>query len=828
MDIFLNKIGRVLLLSFLLSITFISTAATVKLKLLVISSGTPEQDSGLDYIDDVLNEMGVPYDVLDASKDTLTQDMLVTNNVGNYNGVILTDTYMYYLGEGHYKNSALTLEEWKILHQYERDFDVRESVLAGDPGSGEYYRENYDIDYGMDPTTSSTGTSFSGQWQDVVGKGEFYEYVNKENLIAITDFALASTPSGDPKGPVVLPLLKDSVTDKVLISELTYSDGRKVLLSTISNASYLLYSQIFNYEFINYASQGVFIGSRQIHLSAHVDDLFAADELWDPETNKNHVTNEYRNSAESIYDIVLSQYLFNQENDNFSNFKLDLAFNAGYAQLPISEKSSLASIKDTYISSSTRNKNRSNRSIAKVKQSWFKKHRALFGFDIKKSTQANSAILKLYTKKNWFNYYFRSKGKICLLDNTWDDKATWLTTNGNTRWENNGGDYLATPCVNYKGNWGDITADITKLVQFWQANKSEDFGLILVGKNGFTTNIYTNEASQKLRPQLDIEYYSSKDELVTAIIDTKDDFRFLNHTLTHRDMYTSSGATYGVARYEIEENLNIWKKLGLPDFERASQVLVTGNHSGLEDTISSNIEAPVYIPYPQGRNLDLLDVVEDLGIKYLASDSSRVNQNKEHYIENTNVLLLPRYPTNVFYNVTTPANMTDEYNYIYHDSFVEKGIDPCVDLAAICKPLTYQGILDYEADATVRHMLTYKAWPHYFHISNLKNYKDGNSLQFDWLKAVAKEYNKYINLPVKNLDYYTIGKNTEEKLVLKTANVKGTWDRENNTISLSANSLVNARITGAKGGEFYGGQNILKAFIDTSETIFTVDRALKE
>ncbi len=831
MNLKLKNIGsKVVLLSSLLSTAFMSSAATVDLKLLVISSGTAEQDQGLDYIDDILDEMNVPYEVFDATQNELTRDMLVTGEVGNYNGVILTDSFMYYTGEGNYKNSSLNLEEWKILHQYERDFDVRESVLSGNPVSGEYYRVNYDLDYGMDPYSIVAGADFTAEWQEPVGQGEFYEYINKQSPLSVTDYALAAQPSEDPNGPVVLPLLKDSATGKTMVSELTYPDGRKVLLSTITNAFYLLHSQIINYEFVNYASQGVFIGARYVHLSAHVDDLFAADALWNPEINANYVDGKaYRNTAEGIHNIVASQKQFEQENPNFAGFVLDLAFNGGYAELPTGGSESLTSDKDTYIFSTSVNAQRGSKSVAKVQKNWYRDSRALFGFDVDKASPVTKADLELSTRRSWYSYFYRGAGDICLMNSAWEESASWNNRASSTPWSISGGDYDSANCVPYQDNWGTIKADISSLVAAWQETELDDFSLVLVGNNQNLTKIYTkNSGYAHLRPTLDLEYQSSTDELTNAVIETKEEFRFLNHTLTHRDMYTSSGATYDIALYEVGENLNVWKAMDLPGFDTASQVLVTGNHSGLEDTESSNVDNPQYTPYPEGRNLELMDALATLDIKYLASDSSRVNQASEHYVEGTNILLLPRYPTQVYYNVTTPETLTDEFNYIYNESYIERGIDPCTDLGAICVPKTYEEILAFEADRTVRHMLSYKAWPHYFHISNLMNYDNGNSLQFDWLKAVADEFNKYINLPVKNLDYFTIGENTKDKLAAKAASVKGTWNRDTNTVTITADGNVKAFVTGIENGEMYGGQSIIKTDVDTGETILNVNRALNQ
>ena len=51
----------------------------VKLKILLITTGDVTEDAGYAYIKPVLDEMGVPYDVLNAATQDLTAEMLTSN-----------------------------------------------------------------------------------------------------------------------------------------------------------------------------------------------------------------------------------------------------------------------------------------------------------------------------------------------------------------------------------------------------------------------------------------------------------------------------------------------------------------------------------------------------------------------------------------------------------------------------------------------------------------------------------------------------------------------------------------------------------------------------
>ncbi len=144
----------------------------VKLKVLVIAAGDPTQDIGYAYIKPVLDEMGVPYDVLNADTQDLTPAMLAASAagaactaatagcVGNYNGIILTDSDL---------TANFTPAEWDILHNYEKDFKVREAVLSGWPAT--YWDPNTPfgiyLDYGL--VYSSGASNYTGQWTRTCG-----------------------------------------------------------------------------------------------------------------------------------------------------------------------------------------------------------------------------------------------------------------------------------------------------------------------------------------------------------------------------------------------------------------------------------------------------------------------------------------------------------------------------------------------------------------------------------------------------------------------------------------------------------------------------------
>lgn len=716
----LNKRG-VLFIPMAMGLMLLGTPMTfadnaVKLKVLVVTTG---DDQGLAYIKPVLDEMGVPYDVLNAATQSLTAAKLSPNGcvsgtagcVGNYNGVVLTNADL---------GGNFTPAEWDILHAYETDFHVREAVLLGWPGTYSDPSWGIYLDYGFTNAVAysplDNSVPFNATWtiptptvNPTTNSKTVFEYVNTANPLLITDFAFAATPRGDNQGPrdltipSVTSLLK-TPKGETLVSVIQYKNDqtvvtREVLLSTISNAWYFTHSQVLSYEFINWVTQGVFVGGRFVYMSNHLDDLFLENELWDVSANKTNPLLTYRLNSADISNAVSKQAAFRAAHPTAGTaFKLDFAFNGAGAVV----------------------------------------------------------------------------------------------------------DPLATTLV---------------------ANKTDD--------------------------------------LVAAVIANKSQFRFINHTFTHADMdkvpvpanpncdYPTLSTTK-LIQAEITKNRIVWGLLALPEQAANNRVLVTGNHSGLKDRKCTDYPelhpemANVQdddVPFYAGTNPLFITAAANAGVDYLASDTSQINQATEQYITNamvkdgssTDRLLAPRYPANIFYNVTNPDQLVDEYNYIFHDRFT----DPCNVTGAICTTRDYPAILEAEATAAVQHMLSFKKYPHFFHQGNVAKYDtngdgvvnnldDGSTLQFDWLNSVFTAYEKLFNLPVKNFSYYQIGDKTKDSLTAKSAIINAVWNRDTSLVTLSANKTVpNILVTGVAGA-IYGGQFIREINVSTKAQTFTVNRALTQ
>mgnify|MGYP002682781098 CR=1 FL=1 len=88
-------------------------------------------------------------------------------------------------------------------------------------------------------------------------------------------------------------------------------------------------SYVLAYEFINFATNGLFIGSRQSYLSVHTDDLFIEDELWNPATNMPYPDQSYRMTPADVATTVTNQNAFRADHPLASGYVTQFPFN-GY------------------------------------------------------------------------------------------------------------------------------------------------------------------------------------------------------------------------------------------------------------------------------------------------------------------------------------------------------------------------------------------------------------------------------------------------------------------------------------------------------------------
>ncbi len=237
----------------------------------------------------------------------------------------------------------------------------------------------------------------------------------------------------------------------------------------------------------------------------------------------------------------------------------------------------------------------------------------------------------------------------------------------------------------------------------------------------------------------------TEDALTNAVVVSEDAFEWISHTYGHTNL---DAITEQQAAWELRQNHRAAVDLSFTRYSRKN--LVTPDISGLNNPAAMLAAA---------RH----------GVRYVVSDWSRSDQRARFNTGVRNphdprVLEIPRYPTNIFYNVTEPGELLEEFAAV-HPDFCRVFGDRC--------PLTYQGLLDFESDILLGYLFTYDINPLMFHQSNLRQYASGRTLLADFIAAVVAKYEALSVLPIRTLTMGEIGRAMERRAAYNQAGVVG-------------------------------------------------------
>jgi MYXO-CTERM domain-containing protein len=225
--------------------------------LVITADGT---ESAFDAIKDMLGYLGTPYDVLNATTDpTLTAATLADGDHGKYYAIFLDVGDLSSNGQ-----SAFTNDEWLTLSSYEARFGVRRVAAYTYPTSA----------YGLVSAGAAIQTPILAHCRAAAPAA--FAGMNCANPLQID--AGYSYPARAANAQTV-PLLVDDAGN-VYAAIVTYPDGREALVLTFSQATYVFHTPVLGYGLVSWATRGLFIGERHAYLSAQIDDLFLASDIY--------------------------------------------------------------------------------------------------------------------------------------------------------------------------------------------------------------------------------------------------------------------------------------------------------------------------------------------------------------------------------------------------------------------------------------------------------------------------------------------------------------------------------------------------------------------
>jgi hypothetical protein len=180
---------------------------------------------------------------------------------------------------------------------------------------------------------------------------------------------------------------------------------------------------------------------------------------------------------------------------------------------------------------------------------------------------------------------------------------------------------------------------------------------------------------------------------------------------------------------------------------------------------------------------------------------------------------IPRYPTNIYYNVSTNAEEIDEYNTLYLPS--GDGTGACGPPRTDCFPAgtaaltTIDPIVASVDQNMFLHMMGNDPKPHYFHQSNLMSSTtsgatgNGDGLYYETMNPLLNQYNAYFasNAPIEQLTMSQIGDllNEQSTWASGQGHVTGSINGKVVTIDNTGTSSINVPLTGTEVGSAYAG-----------------------
>jgi uncharacterized repeat protein (TIGR01451 family) len=321
------------------------------------------------------------------------------------------------------------------------------------------------------------------------------------------------------------------------------------------------------------------------------------------------------------------------------------------------------------------------------------------------------------------------------------------------------------------------------------------------------------------------------DTLSPAIRANPNAFRWINHTWDHTKLEPKDGFTPTVASIVSQLAWNHEIAIGARSGE-PNDVLAPKVAFGLYDRNAfiqpeiSGLESPVF--WEAAQNFGLRHILMDTSKAYNNFVPSRAElgeippntgytSSMDTFVPgNPRIFIIPRYPTNLYYNVSTPTEWVSEYNHFYGANGIVP--PPPGQASWFGGDSTYEQILDRESDTLLRYMLKFNVNPWMFHAANLRSYQSNTnqSTLSDLLDRVAAKYRSMFLLPVRSPSQTEIGQIMEARMAYNAALAGGLGARMvygtgGNTIELRNPSGVSVVVpmTGVQaGGTMYGGQSI--------------------
>jgi hypothetical protein len=796
-----------------------SVSQQIGMKVLLITDSTDctdsnETPSGIVYCDwvNTLTREGVPYQTMvtsDASPGsvalpTLSSTLADGTQVANYEGVVVATS----------GTEGMSTAQWDTLQTFEHQFSVRQLTAYAVPSSD--YGLNASNPVGGGALALSTALNLTADGSSV------FPYLKQ---LAVDPTQSTWAYEGTPLAGASVDTLVSGPNGSTLLGIYTTSDGRQTMFQTFNENQYYLQSQLLRHGELDWLARNTYFGDQRNYLEANIDDNFLSDDTWDTATHSTDF-----NPADALREVPADVVAAAQWS-KADNFRMDMLFNGGGSV-----------------------------------------QAATSGTDplLTQFTATDPTTHKPYTADfGWINHTWDHPNidEGCSTQNYIETEITENTTWG------------AKAAAGGNPNTGGL--GLTDSTDPTDALGNENPSAIVTGEHSGLANLIPGNPGQVDPPELNAatpattggtlatgDYvYAISDQFnlaapgATPVAGTGESAGSVSSTVSVTGPTGAVALDWDAACHAAD--YNIYRAPYTPpvapattgtigayaliatvpantstDFTNTGPADLTYTDTGTAGTPATPPTTGTDDEGPYEQNPVLDAAFPGAGIKYFGSDASKpypkapdtsfatltagsTYAGAESPIGATfsdaGATAIPRYPTNIYYNVSTDAQEVDEYTTLYDSP----PSGECVPIAGIttCNPsgttFTIAQILASVDQGMFMHLMGNDPRPTYFHQTNIMDQStgtvtgEGSGLFYETLNPLLAQYNAYFasNAPVEQLTMAQIGTLLSEQAGWAAANASQISGYiEGNVVTVNNNgAATEIPLTGTTVGTPYAG-----------------------
>lgn len=636
-----------------------------------------------------LDREGVPYDAVAIYSGTTKTQTIGDARLADYaasharyDAVILANGDLVHAvanpgGTTSYL-SALTDPEWAALAKFEQTFGIRQisDNTAPSPAHG---------------LNLAPGSVQDGQTGTLTATGKAAFPYLKGPVPIPNDDATVNEVFGTPATPAPgadWQTLVSGPGNTAYLGIYTHPDGREEMVDTLAGNENQSHVQLLRHGMLNWVTRGVFLGFQRNYLEIQVDDLFLPDDSWDPVTHANDYS-----PAKAIRmtpgDVGQAVSWSKQK-----GIRLDFAYNGGGSALWLAEQPpggpTTDPLVETFKTPATRD---------------------AFGWVNHTYTHPNidCSTAPYIAKQITDNINFANQPSLKLPI----DPAEVVTG------EHSG---LANSRPGNPGTIDPPTVD--------DAEAATTGGTLAPGSYSYGITASTAHGDTPISPV--------GDAVTVPGPGATNSVKITFEAVCHATKYTL---------YRAPAGTTTWTPVAVSGAQNPSAATDDGTNPRQVDLTDTGATVTAPTPGtantatldPYGQNPALLDGFAAAGVHFAATDASKTYPTMPTNVAGpqypagawftegppgSGFQAVPRYPSNVYYNVSTQSQQLAEYNWIYVLPANGGGCVPIPNVTT-CRtsPVTWPQYVDSENTIMFRHLMGNDPRPHFVHQSNLADWK---------------------------------------------------------------------------------------------------------